>query len=413
MSPEKYRVVRECRICKGNHLIEYLDLGDIPLANNLITEEEISQEEKYPLKVMFCEDCFFSQLSIVVKPEILFRNYVYRSSISRSFIEHCRELAEELNEGMLKKGDLIVDIASNDGTLLRQFKEKDNRVLGIDPAVNLARIANESGIETLPDFWEPDLAKEILKKYGSAKVIIAFNVFAHVDDIHSFVEGVKTLLSDDGYFIIEAPHLLSLIKKTEFDTMYHEHLSYLLVKPLERLMRKHGMRIAKVKKFEIHGGTIRLYVEKQEKLDTSDGSAQEIILEEEKSGMYSLDNYMNFSKDVERIRRDLISKLKEIKDKGRTISAFGASAKGSVLLNYCGLGKDFIDCIFDDTPEKQNKIYPGVHIPIVAGKALLKKKPDYLLLLAWNFAKEIMQKTEHYKKRGGRYIIPIPHLKVI
>jgi len=408
-----YKEVKTCRICDEKNLTSYLNLGNMPLANGLITKKEILDEKKYPLEVMFCKNCSFSQLNTVVNPEILFRNYVYRSSISNTFKYHCEMLSKELNSNILERGELIVDIASNDGCLLKPFKEEGNRVLGIDPAINLAEIANKSGIETLPKFWGKYLAKEILEKYGSAKIITAFNVFAHVDDIHSFVDGAKTLLSKEGYFIIESPHLYNLIKKIEFDTVYHEHLSYLLVKPLDKLMKEHNMRVAKTKKFEIHGGSIRLYIEHENKKDSSDGSTQKIINEEIGASLDNIDIYMSLDKKVKKLKEDLVSKLLEFKSNGKTISAFGASAKGNTLLNYCGIGNNIIDYIFDDTPEKQGKITPGVYIPIINGKELMKKKPDYLLLLAWNFVDEIMKKTKNYRESGGRYIIPVPNLKII
>ena len=408
-----YKEVKNCRICKGKNLTSYLNLGDMPLANRLITKKDISNEKRYPLEITFCEDCSFSQLNIIVNPEILFKNYVYRSSISDTFKHHCEGLSKELNSDILEKGELIVDIASNDGCLLKSFKEKGNKVLGIDPAINLAEIANKSGIETLPKFWGKDLAKEILNKYGFAKIITAFNVFAHVDDVHSFVDGAKTLLANKGYCIIESPHLYNLIKKIEFDTVYHEHLSYLLIKPLNKLMNEHDMRIAKVKKFDIHGGSIRLYIEHMNENDTSDDSTQKIIDEEKEAGLYNLDIYMNLDRDVKKLKKDLASKLLELKKNGKKIAAFGASAKGNTLLNYCGIGSDIIEYIFDDTPEKQGKITPGVHIPIISGGDIIKKKPDYLLLLAWNFVDEIMQKTKAYREQGGKYIIPVPSLKII
>ncbi|HLC79202.1 MAG TPA: class I SAM-dependent methyltransferase [archaeon] len=412
MASDKYRVLTNCRVCGGKKLQQYLDLGKMPLANNLITKNEIAAEEKFPLQVLYCSGCSFSQLSIIVNPDIMFRNYVYRSSISKFFQNHCKEWASELNEKLLTKDDLVIDIASNDGCLLQEFKREGNRVLGIDPAINLAKIANEQGIETLPQYWNPKLAEKIVEKYGKAKAIIAVNVFAHIDDLHSMVEGVNVALADGGYFMIESPHLLSLIKKTEFDTIYHEHLSYLMVGPLQKLMEGHKMRIAKVKKYDIHGGSIRMYVEKESSPNTSDGSVQQIIREEKDAGLYEFSNYINFKNDVEKIKKDLTTLLKKLKKEGKTIAAFGASAKGNTLLNYCNITTQ-IDCIFDDTPQKIGKLYPGVHIPIVAGSELLKRKPDYLLLLAWNFAKEIMQKTSEYKKAGGKYIIPIPKVEVV
>jgi 2-polyprenyl-3-methyl-5-hydroxy-6-metoxy-1,4-benzoquinol methylase len=413
MEKKDYKKIEECRICKSPELVSYLNLGNMPLVNRVLTTEEVSLEKKYPLDVLLCKDCNLSQLSVVVNPEVLFRNYVYRSSISDSFRNHCRTLAERLNTDVLGKGDLIVDIASNDGCLLRPFKEKGNRVLGIDPAINLAKLANDSGIETIPEFWDPSQAKKILKEYGPAKVITACNVFAHVDDVHLFLKGIKTLLADDGYFIIEAPHLYNLVEKTEFDTVYHEHLSYLLVKPIERLTRQHDLRLARVEKLDIHGGSLRFYIEKRHKEDTFDGSVQRVMEEEENAGLHSIGAYIGLKRQVDGLKNNLATILGELKSLGKNISGFGASAKGNILLNYCGLNDKTIDYIFDDTPEKQGKLYPGVHIPIISRDTLLEKQPDYLMILSWNFADEMMRKTRDYKQRGGKYLIPVPHLKII
>jgi hypothetical protein len=411
-SKNNYREIKQCRVCNSENLVSYLNLGDMPLANGLIKQEDISSEKKYPLDVLICKDCNLSQISVVVDPSYLFKNYVYRSSISNSFKNHCKELADELNENLIKRGERIIDIASNDGSLLFPFKKKGNRVLGIEPALNLAEIANNQGIETVPEFWNAELANKIKEKYGKAKIITAFNVFAHVDSMHSFAEGAKTLLDKNGYWIIESPHLLDLIKKTEFDTIYHEHLSYLSLKPVKRLLEDHGLRIAKTKKFKIHGGSIRMYIEHSNE-NTSDGSLEESIKEEENEGLYDLENYFNFRQKVEGIKNDLVGKLQELKLQGKKIAAFGASAKGNTLLNYCQISPGTIDCIFDDTPEKQNKLSPGIHLPIKSSRYLLEDKPDYLLLLAWNFAEEIISKTDSYRQQGGRYIIPIPSLKII
>lgn len=408
----KFKKITKCRVCKSRNLVCYLNLGQTPLANSFLKKSEVKNEKKFPLEVLLCKDCYFSQLSIVVDPEILFRNYAYNSKHAATFKTHCEELAQELNRKILKKGELVIDIASNDGSLLKFFKQKKNTVLGIDPARNLARKANQAGIETIPEFWDERFARELLKKKGKAKVITAFNVFAHVDDMHSFVEGAKTMLDENGYLIIESPHILPMLKNTEFDTIYHEHLSYLSLKPLKKLMRSHGLRIAKVKKFDIHGGSIRMYIEHANK-NTSDGSLEKIIQEEETSGVYSLMRYNKYQKQVEKVKNDLVSMLSRLKEEGCKISAFGASAKGNTLLNYCNIDNTTIDFIFDRTLEKQNRLYAGVHIPIIDPSNIEKNKPDYLLLLAWNFAAELMEKTKTHQKRNGKYIIPIPKVKVI
>lgn len=410
---ENCRRIDECRSCGNDDLTSYLDLGDMPLVNNVLTPEQIDQEEKYPLEVVYCDDCGLSQLSTVVDPSILFRDYAYRSSVSRTFIDHCSLLAEKLNKSYLSKNDLVVDIASNDGTLLMPFKKAGNRVLGVDPALNLAEIASESGIPTISEFWgRKGLAESIVKEHGKAKAITAFNVFAHVDDVHGFLSEANLLLEDDGYLIIEAPHLLNLIEGNQFDTVYHEHLSYLLTKPVDRMVRQHGMRLSRVEKQNIHGGSLRYFIEKRGR-NSSDGSVEKISREEESLGLYNKGSYYGAKRQFEAATSNLETILRELKSLGKSISGFGASAKGNILLNSCGVGRDVINRIYDDTPEKQGKIYPGVHIPIVSRETLSQDSPDYLVLLSWNFAKEMMEKTIDYKKSGGKYIIPIPHLKIV
>lgn len=410
---DKYKELKNCRICGNKNLTNYLDLGETPLANSYVTKLE-DEEEVFPLRVLLCEECLLSQLDIVVNPSVLFRNYAYRSSISNSFHDHCNDFAKELNESnIIEQGDLVLDIASNDGTLLKKFKARGNKVLGIDPAINIAEIANKEGIETLPNFWTPDLAKKLLSIRGTAKIITAFNVFAHVHDLHSFVGAVKILLDKEGYFIIEAPHLLKLIEKNAFDTIYHEHLSYLLVKPIQKLMALHGLKISKVDETDIHGGSIRIYIEHKDKPGRFDNSVQKIIEKEENSGLYSKKAYLDFREKVLNIREELVGSLSKLKQQGKIIGGFGASAKGNTLLNYFGINNQMVDYIFDSTPEKQNKFTPGANIPIIDANLLMEKNPDYLLLLAWNFAPEIIEKTKTYKDKGGKYIIPIPKIKVI
>ena len=300
--------VKRCRICNSQNLVCYLDLGEIPLANNFPKKNEIKKEKKFPLQILLCKDCYFSQLSIVVNPKILFQNYVYISQCAGTFITHCQELAEELNKEIMREKDLIIDIGSNDGSLLKQFEKWGNIMLGIDPAKNLARQSNKEGIKTIPKFWSKNLAEKLLKKYGKAKVITAFNVFAHVDDIHSFLDGVKTILKQDGYLIIQSPHTLPLINNIEFDTVYHEHLSYLTIKPLIRLMAEHGFRIAKIKELDIHGGSIRIYVEFDNQ-NTSDGSVEKLIEKETKNGLYTLERYFEFQKQVGEVKQNLTKEL--------------------------------------------------------------------------------------------------------
>ncbi|MFH0955507.1 MAG: class I SAM-dependent methyltransferase [Candidatus Micrarchaeota archaeon] len=410
-----YQSIEECRICGSKKLTKYFHLGMMPLANSYVDPKSKDNEFGFPLEVLFCENCSLSQLSIVVDPVVMFSNYAYHSSISKTFQKHCADMAEQV-KGYLKKPNLfVVDIASNDGCMLREYKKKGFRVLGVEPAKNLAEMANAEGIETLPYFWDEVVAKKILQKYGAPDVITATNVFAHVHDVKSFVQNVKLILADEGVFIIECPYALNLIKKNEFDTIYHEHLSYFLVKPLLHLFEQEGMELADVQEMPIHGGTIRVFVTKKENKGLANQKARiaDFLEREQKEGLHSIQSYFNFVNQLLDLKIDLLQLLSKIKKEHKSIAAYGASAKGNTMLNYCGVSSDFIDFIIDETPEKQNKLYPGNHIPIFGYAELEKRKPDYLVILAWNFAKEIMDKTKEHEKRGGKYIVPIPKVRVI
>ncbi|MBI2541518.1 class I SAM-dependent methyltransferase [Candidatus Woesearchaeota archaeon] len=410
-----YKRIAKCRICGNKNLVKYLNLGKTPLANRLLGPQDTDkQEEKFPLEVMYCKNCSLSQLSILVSPRVLFSYYPYRSSISSAFRKHCAEMSNKISGTLkTKPNGLIVDIASNDGCLLQEFKKNNFRTLGIEPAKNLAKIAEENGIDTVNSFWNGETAEKIIPIHGKAQVIIATNVLAHVDNLNKFMAAVGILLRDDGLFIVEVPYLYDLISKNEFDTIYHEHLSYFLVKPLQKLYNDHGFTIVNIEKYPIHGGTIRVYASKKSPGRENPGKSVSNFLNfEQNEGMYSLKTYNKLDDRVKKIKKDLLKALKNLKGKGKKIAAYGASAKGSTLLNYCGIDNGLISFIVDDTPEKQNHLAPGSKIKIVDASYMEKNKPDYLLLLAWNFAKEIMEKTSKIYGKPVRYIIPVPKVKI-
>jgi len=415
--PEDYYILHECRICKGNNLKEFLNLGDIPLVNSYVDVNSPPPfDEKFPLKVLFCQGCNLSQLSIIVRPEIMYKNYSYRSSISKTFIDHCFRLANStVKRFSLTDKDLVVDIASNDGTALGEFLKFGVRVLGVEPAKNLAKIATNRGVTTVAEFWNKETSSKIESKYGKASIISAMNVVAHVHDLNSFIEGLDILLKEEGVFVMEVPYLLNFINKNEFDTTYHEHLSYFLVKPLIRIFAANGFEIFDIYKSTIHGGSIRVFVKKKlNPFIQVDHDAINWLLELENDlGLYDFDTYLRFSEDVIKIKSDLMELLTRLNKQNKNIAAYGASAKGTVLANYCGLGNNLVQYVVDDTPEKQGFLTPGSRIPIVDYSYLKKKQPDYLLLLAWNFADELMEKTQDYKNAGGKYIVPIPSVRVL
>lgn len=410
-----------CRICGNKDLYKFLELGPQPPANAFLTPPNSSHrlypdffalqfknEKYYPLDVYFCPSCGLVQLTDIVNPDTLFRDYAYYTGKSSETMKrHFKELAKKLTEEFdLCSDDLIIDIGSNDGTFLKNFK---CRRIGVDPAENIAKQANLNGVKTFPCFFTADSAWKILNKVGKAKVITATNVFAHVNNLYDFMAGVRCLLEDDGVFVIEVPHFMELYKNKEFDTIYHEHLSYFLVGPLVELFSKFRLKITKVEKIPVHGGSIRIYVKDQGHA----GHFGPTIVEEAKQVLYTKDTYQTFADKVRSIKEDLVTLLTKLKAQGNRIVGYGAPAKGNTLLNYCKIGPDILDYLTDTTPYKQGKYSPGMHIPVVSPDVFHKDPPDYALMLPWNYQTEILKKEREFLKNGGQFIIPIPELEVI
>lgn len=410
---KELRLNRRCRICKEAVFSEILDLGDTPPANAFLKKSQLETEEKFfPLRLYFCRNCSLVQLRHVVSPKILFKNYVYVSSTSPVFIAHFEELATTVTAKLkLPKTSLVVDIGSNDGILLKPFKRKGLRVLGIEPAQNIASLANKAGIPTLPHFLSRRLAQLIFKKYGPADLITATNVFAHINDLDEVVASVDTMLSPQGIFIIEAPYLVDFLEKNLFDTIYHEHLSCLSVKPLIVLFRRFNMDIFDVTRVTTHGGSIRVFVGRKNVFRKT--RVSDLLHLEKELKLDHLQTYRNFSRRVKQNKTRLLTLLITLKAQGKNIAGFGAPAKGNTLLNYYGISRAVLDYIVDESHFKQGLYTPGTHIPIVAPNMLSNVPPDYLLLLAWNFAESIMKKYERFASRGGKFIVPVPTPKII
>lgn len=402
-----------CRVCGNSDTEIYLDLGRMPLANNLNdTNHQALLAPRFPLQVEFCHNCKLSQLTHVIDPEVLFGYYTYRSSINKGYRDHCKLMAESLvDQGMLKSGDFVIDIAGNDGALLKEFLEVvECEVLNIDPARNLCKIAEENGVKSYPAFWNHDTAKDVSKGL-KPDVIISTNVFAHVDDIVGFIKGVKETLSDDGVWVLEFPYLVDLIERNEFDTVYFEHMSYLGIHPIQYLCTKVGLKICKIEKFSIHGGTVRLIISHTNSNLLVDNSVESYLKNESDHGFTSIEKYKQWSYTVFSVIDEFSKELATLKKKGYRIGAFAASAKGNTLLNSCWIHNDVIDFIADETPEKIGKFSPGTGIPIVHPDHVLQNPPDYIVILSWNFKQEIMDKLRPIY--NGKFIVPIPHFEIV
>lgn len=403
-----------CRCCGGMNLSKYLDLGVMPLANNLEPTAELARNvERFPLQVMLCRDCGLSQLSVVVSPRKMFSYYVYRSGVNGGYVKHCRQMAKDfMKRYNLGPFNFHIDIAGNDGTLLKQFQNEIPALacLNIDPAVNLCAIAEQNGIPSKAAFWSPELAESILKDYGLADLITATNVFAHVNDIQGFLFACSKVMGLKGVTVLEFPYVLEFLKGGEFDTVYFEHVSYMGLYPISIPCKQMNLEITNAELWDIHGGTMRVEISHVGVRDVAKGVTEAI--EAEKRVMKEENFYDNWEQVVEERKKEFSAELLKLKKAGAKISAFAASAKGNTLLNTCGINTDIIDYIVDETPEKVGKFSPGTGISIVGKHVLEQEPPEYLIILSWNFAEEIMTKCRQSNYKG-KFIIPIPTFQVI
>lgn len=401
----------DCAICGSKNLDKILDLGLMPLANAFVHKENLNSPEMFfPLAINFCNDCFSVQLSHVVNGELLYRNYHYETSANDPLVKHFNALADEIIKDYVQfPNDLVVEIGSNDGSLLSRIKDWC-RVLGIDPAQNIAEVAIKNNVPTKIDFFTGKLSEEIKSELGEAQVIIANNVMAHIDDIRGVFSAVKGLLSANGRFIFEVHWVGNLISQGGFDQIYHEHIYYHSLHSLKSLVDSLGMVINDIKLVPIHGESMRVYVGKSGK---SSKAVHDFLNQEIEIGLTKKETYFNFSNKIESNKNKLLKILTDLKKEGKKIFGYGAPAKGNTLLNYFGIGSDVLDVITDTTPTKQGTYTPGVHIPVVSPDILKKEQPDYMLLLSWNYAGAILEKEKELRNKGVKFIIAVPEVRVV
>lgn len=406
---------RLCRFC-GNELKEtFVDLGMSPLSNSYLKFENLQKKENfYPLHVYVCSECYLVQLEEFESPEEIFNEYAYFSSFSHSWLKHAENyVSKVMDEFEFDCKSKVIEIASNDGYLLQYFKERNIPVLGIEPAKNVAAEAIKKGIPTQSDFFGQKLADELVKKNIQADLLIGNNVLAHVPNINDFVLGMKRILKPTGIITMEFPHLLRLIEENQFDTIYHEHFSYLSLLTVKLIFKKHGLVIFEVEELTTHGGSLRIYAKHiEDNTKNISDNVLKIVNKELQLGLNKVETYKSFSEQVKKSKRDILNFLIDTKNQGKQVVGYGAPAKGNTILNYCGIRTDFLDYTVDISPYKQGLYLPGTHIPVLVPDKIIQTKPDYVVILPWNIKEEVMEQMSFVKEWGGKFVTLIPDIEV-
>lgn len=397
---------KNCRACHSEKLVKFMDLGKHPPSNSFLKKEQLGDEEKrFPLEVYVCENCNLAQLIHIVNPDIMFRDYVYFSSLMPKLSDHFGKYANDVMRKFLKPNDLVVELGSNDGVLLKHFKENGFRVTGVDPAQNIAKLANESGIPTIPEYFSDTIAKDIVQRQGHAKAILGNNVIAHINNYDELWGGIAHLLDQDGAFVLEAPYLLDMFENLTFDTVYHEHLSYLAVRPLVAQAKRFGLEVFDVKVVPSQGQSIRVFTGHKGAHKVED-SVHDLVKKELDMGFDKIESYHELARKIEQCKTTVVTMFRKLKTEGKKLAACGAPAKGNTVLNYCGLDHTILDFALDEIPTKQGLYTPGTHIPVVGKEYALAHLPNYYLLLAWNYAHVIVPKEKEFLANGGKFVLP-------
>jgi SAM-dependent methyltransferase len=404
-----------CRLCGADLTETFVDLGMSPLCESYIAADALDQPEVfYPLHVRQCPSCLLVQLPAYVSGEEIFSDYAYFSSYSDSWVAHAKRFADSIVERLaLKEDSLVIEVASNDGYLLQHFNHLGVPILGVEPAKNVAEVAVSRGIPTVVEFLGSMTGAGIAERYGHADLVVANNVFAHVPDIRDFAAGLRALVKDTGMVTLEFPHLLRLIQRRQFDTIYHEHYSYLSLLTAGRALATAGLRVVDVEELETHGGSLRVLARPERCKDEPSARLHKVLEEERLAGLHALSGHAGFAREVLRIKSDLLDFLVRAAREGRTVAGYGAPGKGNTLLNHCGIREDLLKYTVDRSPAKQGKYLPGTHIPIYEPGRLTESRPDYILVLPWNLKREISEQLEYVRAWGGRLVFPIPELEIV
>ena len=406
----------QCRFCSSELKKIFVDLGNTPLSNSFLKSQNLDKpEKKFSLKVFVCQKCLLVQVPEFETPNEIFSDYAYFSSYSKSWLKHAEKYANMIiKKNHLTKNSLVIEIASNDGYLLQFFKKREIKILGIEPAANVAKVAIDNGIKTLIEFFGEKSAKKLSNENTKADLIIGNNVLAHVPDINDFVKGISILLKSEGTINMEFPHLLQLIKNKQFDTIYHEHFSYFSLLVVKKIFEFHNLTIFDVEEIPTHGGSLRIYVKHQKnKKIKIEESVNHILNSEEKFGMLKIDTYLEFSEKIKHLKKEIKKFFKETKQKNKKIICYGAAAKGNTLLNYCQIGKENIEFVVDNNQYKQGLYLPGSHLIIKDPNKILEIKPDFVFILPWNIKNEIMDEISYIRDWGGKFVIAIPEVQIL
>jgi hypothetical protein len=403
-----------CRACRSKDLELFFALKPTPVGDDYVGPERLGETQpSYPIDLFMCKRCGLAQILDVIDPDVLYGNYIYVTQSSPGLNTHFHEYAMHVIKRCgLSPGSLVMDLGSNDGTLLRVFKQKGMRVLGVEPAAHIAAQATADGVETTSAFFKAEVAKEIAAKSGKPKLITANNVFANIDDLGSWVNGIKVLLADDGLFVFESYYLADLVDNTVFDFIYHEHLSSFSVKPIRMLFDAVGLELVAVERVATKGGSLRYFIQRTGGPLAKDGSVDEFLALEERKGLYRKETYEAFAVKIDGLKQQTLDLLERAKREGKSIAGFGASITCTTLIYHFGVGQ-YLEYLVDDNPAKQGRYSPGLHLPVYPSSALYERKPDYVLVLAWRFADAFMKKNQAYVAQGGQFVVPVPELRIV